>query len=60
MELHCLDSEFHFEVDTPENAHLLADAFRHFGCEVLLSDHGTRMEITPRRSCVYREEAQLS
>lgn len=45
LEIERSNSDFHFEVDTPENAALLARELEELGCEVHRPTFGTRMKI---------------
>ncbi len=46
LELHARFDRFDFELDTAENAKLLAEEFENHGCEVLLPPYGTRMNVS--------------
>ena len=45
LDVHRDEEELHFEVDTHENAIVLAGELERLGCEVNLHPHSTRMQI---------------
>jgi hypothetical protein len=46
LQMYSGSDDFSFEVDTPENAAVLAEEFRSLGCSVSCATYGARINVT--------------